>query len=835
MTALEALLVGVIGAVDRGHNVEIIGHRLSGRSSLVKHIAAHFRSRRRKVVVVSGLPMLKESPLGAIGLSGYQERTLYKVAAEIDEFIGNGSGIFLVDDWEHLDHESWAVLVHVHQNRKIPVVAARGYDLRNPGPFAHSGVDIARQFEVPMLDVHDLGRRIALKMPFRLDAMTLARTAALSGGNLGIALAIVEAAFEKDLFQVDGGVGTVSEDSLWTDIAGMLAETLTASLSRNERDALQLIATEGPFTLESVMQSVDAVVLHELLDLGHAVRTSIGRPVEEVALSTPLLDEYFRRRANRVTGAVSGADTSTLHMSTALDGTPDAQPFPSAREMLAAGYVHAHRTVAEATRGWEQSADVNSAGALVDALQAAFAPQEEVERMLVASQDLDGDDDSVAFWESLNFTHFLTVRGDHAAVRERLLLRQEQYPALRGQLQAGIVIADLYSGREPDLALLPSSSDGLDVRSERAVHMARLAAHLLRGRVDDARVHYLWLAAQDALTMDELLLLCLMEIADGDHTLVAARVNQTFRDARASMKWRAISPLTYIAGLNSAFSGRSQDAHGYYDELHALGAPMTSPHVHQGVNSTAVENYARERVERPEEFRTAPQLAFHSVLPACTLEWQRGSELLADGHHEAASEVLAQHADNLWSVGHRYAGGVAYLYAAYADPRPELVPKLAERIGAIGGDGFRTNARFLAMVCRGELESAARLIRELDSLGSCPPTANGWRVVARGWMKKGDTRRAEEFLNHADAVAARARSDDAFGGDGRQLKSHGRAWTAREREVARYVASGLSNSEIAETLVLSKRTVETHLARAMKKAKVRSRSQLAGLFRASVR
>lgn len=778
--------------------------------------------------------MLKDSPLGAIGLGGYQERTLYKVAAEIDEFIGNGSGLVLVDDWEHLDHESWAALVHVHQTRKVPVVAVRGYDLRNPGPFALSGVDIARQFEVPMLDVQDLGRRIALKMPFRLDALTLARTAALSGGNLGIALALVEAAFEENMFHIEGGVGTVSERSLWTDMAGMLAKTLTASLSRNQRDALQLIAGRS-FTLGEVMQSIDTVVLDELLDLGHIVLTSIGRPVEEVALSTPLLDEYFRRRANRATGTSTGSDGSTRNTSNVLDGTRAAQPSPSTGEMLAAGYIHAHRTVAEASRDWEQSASVSTAAALVDALQAAFAPQEEIERVLVASRDMDGDDDSVASWEALNFIHFVTVRGDHAAVRERLLLSQERYPALLAQFQSAMAVSDLYRGEEPDLALLPSSFDGLDVRSERTVHTVRLAVHLLRGRISDARVHYLWLAAQDALTTDEQLLLCLMEIADGDHTFVAARINQGFRDARARMKWRAVSPLTYIAGLNASFTGRSQDVHGYYEELHALGAPMTNPHAHQGVNSTAVENYARERAERPEEFRSAPQFAFPSVLPASTLAWQRGAELLVDGRQEAASELLAEHADELWSVGHRYASAVAYLYAAYADPRRELVPKLEERVGAIGGNGFRTNARLLAMVCRGELESAARLMRELDSLGTCPTTANGWRAVARGWMKRGDARRAEQFLNHADAVAARPLSDDALGGDGRQLKSHSRAWTAREREVVRYVVSGLSNSEIAETLVLSKRTVETHLARAMKKAKVQSRSQLAGLFTLSAR
>jgi DNA-binding CsgD family transcriptional regulator len=51
--------------------------------------------------------------------------------------------------------------------------------------------------------------------------------------------------------------------------------------------------------------------------------------------------------------------------------------------------------------------------------------------------------------------------------------------------------------------------------------------------------------------------------------------------------------------------------------------------------------------------------------------------------------------------------------------------------------------------------------------------------------------------------------------------------TAREQEVAGLVARGLSNRAIAETLVLSERTVETHVANALSKLSFSSRSRLA--------
>jgi DNA-binding NarL/FixJ family response regulator len=52
-------------------------------------------------------------------------------------------------------------------------------------------------------------------------------------------------------------------------------------------------------------------------------------------------------------------------------------------------------------------------------------------------------------------------------------------------------------------------------------------------------------------------------------------------------------------------------------------------------------------------------------------------------------------------------------------------------------------------------------------------------------------------------------------------------WTQREREVAVLVAQGLGNREIAATLVLSIRTVESHVTHVMSKLDLRSRAQVA--------
>ena len=55
----------------------------------------------------------------------------------------------------------------------------------------------------------------------------------------------------------------------------------------------------------------------------------------------------------------------------------------------------------------------------------------------------------------------------------------------------------------------------------------------------------------------------------------------------------------------------------------------------------------------------------------------------------------------------------------------------------------------------------------------------------------------------------------------------GEELTGREREVARLAAAGRTSPEIAETLFLSVRTVDTHLHRVYRKLQVEGRHQLA--------
>jgi DNA-binding NarL/FixJ family response regulator len=98
------------------------------------------------------------------------------------------------------------------------------------------------------------------------------------------------------------------------------------------------------------------------------------------------------------------------------------------------------------------------------------------------------------------------------------------------------------------------------------------------------------------------------------------------------------------------------------------------------------------------------------------------------------------------------------------------------------------------------------------------------RVVARGdaLLSPGVTRAVIAAVTRGASGTA----DDRATGRSEEMARLVSALTEREREVVRLVAAGLSNDEIARTLVVSPFTAKTHVSRAMVKLAARDRAQL---------
>ncbi|MGH2766962.1 MAG: LuxR C-terminal-related transcriptional regulator, partial [Actinomycetota bacterium] len=119
-----------------------------------------------------------------------------------------------------------------------------------------------------------------------------------------------------------------------------------------------------------------------------------------------------------------------------------------------------------------------------------------------------------------------------------------------------------------------------------------------------------------------------------------------------------------------------------------------------------------------------------------------------------------------------------------------------------------------------------------------------WALLDLGGAEaSGDRGRAAEVLREAGGQAERIGAVTELGVAERALRTLGvRTWrrgaaadagdglgslTAREREIARLVADGASNPEIAGTLFLSRKTVERHVSNILAKLGIRNRAELA--------
>ena len=154
----------------------------------------------------------------------------------------------------------------------------------------------------------------------------------------------------------------------------------------------------------------------------------------------------------------------------------------------------------------------------------------------------------------------------------------------------------------------------------------------------------------------------------------------------------------------------------------------------------------------------------------------------------------------------------------------------------------------IALHCRGLLDADAALLREAAdgyATASRPlPRAQALEAAAALLAEQGDIAAAREPFDAAldifaelgaawDIIRMRARFRPygmrPYARRPRRPTAGWGALTAAEAQVAELVAEGLSNPEIAERLVVSRRTVSAHVGQVLAKLQVRSRVELARL------
>jgi pimeloyl-ACP methyl ester carboxylesterase len=154
-----------------------------------------------------------------------------------------------------------------------------------------------------------------------------------------------------------------------------------------------------------------------------------------------------------------------------------------------------------------------------------------------------------------------------------------------------------------------------------------------------------------------------------------------------------------------------------------------------------------------------------------------------------------------------------------------LNSRVARQAVDVTGELPRITAPTLVLHARGD---RAVTLEEARLAASLVPNARLVLLESRNHILLANEPAWSDFVREVRAfVATQTRAASAAGGVG--------ALSEREREILELVAAGRSNAEIAETLVLSVRTVERHLSNAYLKLGISGRAARASAVAALVR
>ncbi len=874
-------LVGRVVEIDRAVScavgrtcgaVLITGVPGIGKSALAEAVADRLRSNGWGAVSLSATSAAGTVPFSSI--SGLvpdlldrlddpdPEAARLSVQRGLESALGLDRGertVVLINEPASIDQATCEILVHLAANRQVFIVACQRPGAGQREALRRLTPITPQVIELSPLDFAETGEMAATVLGGPVaPALTRCLFQRTEGHPAYVRDLLVSATRANrirlvgDTYQL-GGDTTLSPEMAQQIIAGL------GLLSPQEQEVLETLALAGTLGVHDLDSVIDLDQL-EAMEYRGLIKTWTSRQRLGVALAHPLHTEAVaanmtaltRRTRHRSIAELMASrpqrrrDDGLVAMRIALDAgrPPDADVLlAAARQAFTADRIDDSAVFAAAAH--RQDPSEATLGVLAESLvrQGRFVEADE----LLAQAARPTDDWRLARRAIRRSSNRLWGFGDVSGALEIdagciTELADPEATARVHAHQAWIEHCDGWSGRAlqrlEELGDVDEPGIHPDVRF--AIVITKAPSLVLSGRVDEgaALAERAWDEGWGADTEfgsrgQNLIALAHGLLYQGD--LAGARF--VAESAIADCRHRRDSPpmlfFLDLAGWVELYAGDLDRALAHHEEaldialdlslataIRTALAALTITHCHRADRQAADRTW-----HRLEETPTGS-----GPRGTAEIEWARAWREAVGGDQNRAAEILCDAAADARGRGLTTLE-IFTIFDVVRLDRGDMIDGDQITTGRVGELMQSSQGSLLPLLCRAALAATEEEPDGLDDassrlgdLGFTPWAADLAAAAADRWSALGQRRKAT--ASQRQAAAAR---ETITGVRTQALSGHHAVvpLTRREREVAGLAASGAGNAEIAERLVVSIRTVETHLGNAYRKLGVTNRRELA--------
>lgn len=830
MTTRNELFLSAVDVLHSGRSLDVEGEHGSGRTHFLTRIGDYFTSLGWRTIVVHGLPAFSKTPLIALSVAGLTDghaRGAEGIAASVASLTASvvpGRTLLVADDWDALDEYSSGVLRTVQARAAIPILSSRLVHRGRRDPTLPTGAfTTTYAMRLPGMGYTELESALHTLVDFRVEPGTLSRVFAKSGGNVGLAAAVVDAAQRADALVVEDGVARAT-GSLWTPALRHLGDVLLQPLPRASVEALEVLALLGPVGMSTAVRAVGAKRVSDLERRSFLTAVDIGGD-RVVSIRPPLLVEHLRHAALAGRRSELLARIDDILGGDALAAAETSSPRDAAVFLRLVHEASRRRTL-RSREAWRSSRSLAAATALLAALETEGAHDaDEVAALVAAAHALPGSERERADW-AMHRWALAAMQGDPATAVAELRAAAGAVGRESGFLLGRAAELEATFLRVADLDALASvETASMSAGARAAVLRARAFWMLARGLGDEAEEA---LAQRAALGIEDPLadaLVVIVHVTAERFDIAGRLAGAGLAAAQKALDPSLIRTYAFLAALTASMDRRPDDADRILSEsaFLALASPVPTLSF-VGLTTMAAEMAARRGQRGLMEQLLADVDA--AGLTDGPLAGQSSGMSYArmayvEGGADAAATACLDAGDALWGRGALFSAACCYLEAVQYTPRSAVWDRVAPRVERVRMPVVARQASVVRALAHADAEALERRIDELEVAG-----------------------RPREALHVADLALTTCAAADAASfatlrdrlRDGLGPAASGNPGipsvdlTRREREVAELVASGLTNAVIAEALVLSVRTVESHVNRLLRKTGLAGRQDVKGFL-----